>query len=344
MELALEGNASRTYEWFKECIREYDAKREKNGGKLSMHDWWRYSYYKSPYLLLETNEAIIDRFTDIFTNSLDISSDGKITPTPMMEDDHRFARLFTEIIEETNWRRILNKNSMSVAKSQLNAYFDNGAPVGVALLNGISDDCSNCLLKFSKSGYVQDMYDRGRFKISPASYYSKGSHLRAIQDLETVRSYKLKGIDEVINGSRIFEFQGQRIEIQNGVVPIEYSIGDYYLFSTCQRVSRRMPTDFDSDAVLIVRDKGAFIDRIKFELEISWPNWEFLEREVYYYDPYNDLPTDSDQEFHKHMSYAYQKEHRCIIRPRMRIGRTPRLEPFYIELGALTDIAEMRTL
>lgn len=102
--MALEGNASRTYEWFKERIREYDAKKEKDGGKLPMHDWWRYSYYKSPYLILETNEAIIDRFTDVFTNSLDISCDGKITPTPMTEDDHRFSRLFTEIIEETNWR------------------------------------------------------------------------------------------------------------------------------------------------------------------------------------------------------------------------------------------------
>ncbi len=340
--MPLEGNARRTYEWFRERIREYDAERERCNGKLPMHDWWRYGYYKSPYLILEPDESIIERFSDVFTNSLDISSEGKITPTPMLDNDHRFARLFTEVIEETNWRGILNKDSMTAAKSQINAYFDNGSPVGVALLAGISDDSSDCLLKFSQSNYVKDMHDRGRFRISPASYYSKGSHLRAIKDLETVRNYKLKGINEVINGSGVFEFQGASLEIQNGVVPIEYSIGDYFLFSTCRRISRRMPTDFESDAVLIIHDKKSFIRRMKGELEISWPGWEFMEKDVYYYDPYNDLPTDRDQEFHKHFSYAYQYEHRCIVRPRTRIKPSFNLKPFFVEVGPLTDIAEMR--
>ena len=338
----LEGPVKRTYEWFKHRINEYDAERASNNGKLARHDWWRYAYYKSPYLILESNEAIVERFTDIFTNSLDISSDGKITPTPMMENDHRLARLFTEIIEETNWRGVLHKDSMSNAKEQLNAYFENGTPIGVKLLDGVSDDSENILFKFSKSQYVQDMYNEGRFRISPASYYSKGSHLRAVRDLETIRSYKLKGINEVINGSGTFNFQGNDIEIQNGVVPIQFEVGNYFLFSTCQRVSRRMPTDFDSDAVLIIHDKESFLEKMKLELEISWPDWEFLEREVYYYDPYNDLPTDRDQEFYKHFSYAYQREHRCIVRPRQNAKAASRLEPFFVELGPLSGIAEMR--
>lgn len=342
--MELEGNVKRTYEWFKERIHEYDAERVRNGGKLARHDWWRYGYYNSPYLILENDETIIDRFTDIFTNSLDISSEGKITPTPMIENDHRLARLFTEIIEETNWRGVLHKQSMSKAKGQIDSYFENGTPVGVELLNGVSDDSENVLLKFSKSQYVQDMYDQGRFRISPASYYSKGSHLRAVRDLETIRSYKLKAINEVINGSGTFNFQGKDIEIQNGVVPFQFEVGNYFLFSTCQRVSRRMPTDFDSDAVLIIHDKESFLKRMKLELEVSWPDWEFLQREVYYYDPYNDLPTDPDQEFYKHLSYAYQKEHRCIIRPHRNAIAASNLKPFFVELGSLSDIAEIRKI
>lgn len=204
--MELEGHVKRTYEWFKQRIHEYDTERAGSDGKLARHDWWRYAYYKSPYLILETDEAVIERFTDIFTNSLDISSDGKITPTPMMENDHRLARLFTEIIEETNWRGVLHKESISNAKGQLGAYFENGTPIGVKLLDGASDNCGKILLKFSKSQYVQDMYNHGRFRISPASYYSKGSHLRAVRDLETIRSYKLKGINEVINGAGTFNF------------------------------------------------------------------------------------------------------------------------------------------
>jgi len=340
--LELECHVKRAYEWFKQRIHEYDTESAENEGKLAMHDCWRYAYYKSPYLILETDEAIIERFTDIFTNSLDISSDGKITPAPMKENNNRLARLFTEIIEETNWRGALHKDSMSDAKRQLGAYFENGTPIGVKLLDGISENCGNTLLKFSELQYVQDMYNHGRFRISPASYYSKGSHLRAVRDLETIRGYKLKAVNEAIHGAGTFNFEGEEIEIKNGVVPIQFEIGNYFLFSTCQRVSRRMPTDFNSDAVLIIHDKEEFLERMRSELEISWPDWEFLERDVYYYDPYNDLPTDRDQEFYKHLSYAYQREHRCIVRPRSYADAATDLEPFFVELGPLSDIAEMR--
>lgn len=126
--LELECRVKRACEWFKQRMHEYDTECAGNDGKLAMHDCWRYAYYKSPYLILETDEAIIERFTDIFTNSFDISSDGKLTPAPLKDNNNRLARLFTEIIEETNWRGALHKDSMSDAKRHLGAYFENGPP------------------------------------------------------------------------------------------------------------------------------------------------------------------------------------------------------------------------
>ena len=75
-----------------------NSEREGNNGKLAKQDWWRYNYYKCPYLLLEDDETIIERYTDFFTNCFDIDCNGKISPLPMVDDDHRFARLFAIFI------------------------------------------------------------------------------------------------------------------------------------------------------------------------------------------------------------------------------------------------------
>lgn len=340
--MLLKGNTKRAYDWFMQRLQELDSEKASKNGMLARHDWWRYSYYKQPYLLLEDNETIIERFTDVFTNSLEISDEGKISVTPMVQDDQRLAQLFTELIEETNWRGVLNQDSMSIAREQIQSYFENGTPIGVQLFEGIEEsENHNWLLKFSKKKYVQEMYTHGRFRISPASEYAKGSHIRAVKDLETVRSYRLKAISEILKDNDNFEFQGEKFHIENGVVPVEFVMSDYFLFCTCKEISRRMPTDFESNAVLIIKDKKEFIARLETELLISYPDWEFLEGDVYYYDPYHDLPTDRNQEFYKHLSYTYQKEHRCIIRPKKPEDYIETLEPFFIELGSLSDISEM---
>ena len=70
----------------------------------------------------------------------------------------------------------------------------------------------------------------------------------------------------------------------------------------------------------------------------QFPTWQFLEGEFYYYDPYNDIPRSRNQEFWKRFSYSYQKEHRCVLRPRRQYFGE--LAPFFVELGPLGDIAE----
>jgi hypothetical protein len=73
------------------------------------------------------------------------------------------------------------------------------------------------------------------------------------------------------------------------------------------------------------------------------PNWEFSEGEVYYFDPYNDVPQVDKLEFWKPFSYAYQKEYRCVVRSKNALDQKLRLAPVYVELGSLEDIAEVVT-
>lgn len=330
-----------TYDWFKSREQELLHEAERNDGKLARHDLWRLEYYRQPYLLLEPAEIIAERFRDVFTNSIYITEKGQIGITGFNADDHCLGQLFTELIEETNWRGILTQESQKEAHSQIQSYFDEGTPLGVRMFADVQLPLDGYLLKFSREEFVADMLNYGRFRISPASYYSKGSHIRAVKDLETIRPYKIVAIEEAIKGNTHIQFQGREIPIVHGVIPLRFEMDDYYLFSTCSTISRRMPTDFEADAVLIIRDKNEFITRFREAVLGFLPGWEFKEGVVYYYDPYKDKPSGIDQEFYKHLSYTYQKEHRCILRRSGESKPRESLEPFFVELGTLDDIAEM---
>ena len=339
--MVIEDWARRRYDWFSQRLTELEKRASENGGRLSKEEVWRAKYSVNPYMLLEPDDVIIERFNDIFTNCLDLSEDGKIIPSPMMENNERLSKFLTQVIDETNLRGILHRGSMQPAHEQINSYFENDTPPGARMFKGFPSLPKDYLFKFSKKEYVDDMYKYGRFRISPASYYSKGSHLRAVKDLETERSYKVKAIHEAMEGLDSIEIQGHQVNIVNGVVPINFYLDDYFLFSTCNDVSRRVPTDFEADSVLVIKNKGEFISRLKEELLISYPGWEFLERDVYYYDSYNNHPQDPDQEFYKHISYSYQREHRCIIRSKHLGQEHENLSLFFVELGPLGDICEV---
>ncbi len=268
-------------------------------------------------------------------------NNGKISPTPMMKHDGKFGRLLIELIEETNWRGTLTKDSIADATEQITAYFKDGVPLGAQMFQGKTEVKDQWLIKYSKKEFVDEMFGFGRFRISPASYYAKGSHIRAVKDLETARDYKLKAINEVLEGESEITFSDQKIPIICGVVPLQFMMDDYYLFSTCKEISRRMPTDFDADAALIIKDRSTFIHRMRDALLKKFPEWEFMEGEVYYFDPYNDIPKDRNQEFWKHFAYAYQREHRCVLRSRYAQIGASKLKPFFLEIGPLDDISEM---
>ena len=332
------GRAFGPYQFYKQ--REYELTEEasRNGNKLPRHQGWRREYYHYPYLILETDENIVERFSDLMTNIVDISRECKIVPTPGMQNDARLMRFFTEVIEETNWRGVLTKDIAKNSTNPVGAYFKDGKPLGCRMFGDREHIPGKWIVKYSKSQYVKDMHDFGRFRISPASEYSKGSYIKAIKDLETARPYKLKALSDLLNGGETVEAQGMKMKIQNGFIPLEFMIDDYFLFSSCKEIDRRMPTDFEADAALVVKNKTEFVKRIKKAMLLQFPTWCFAEGEVYYYDPYNDIPRDQNQEFWKHFSYSYQKEHRCVLRPR--IQHYGELTPFFVEIGPLGDIAE----
>lgn len=328
------------YDWYKQRERELQAKASNSAGRLERHNWWRYEYYKFPYLLLESSDAIEERFADVFANAVDLSIDGKIVLN-LVANDGWFGYIFTELIEETNWRGLLTRDLIANATRPIGAYFQDGDPLGVRMFGDRKTLGGHGLVKYSKREFVEDMYRHGRFRISPASYYSKGGHLKAVKDFETSRSYKLRALNEAMRGEEAIEVKGMSMKITNGVIPFEVEMVDYYLFSTCKDIDRRLPTDFEADAALVISDRRQFVERLKRAMLDRKPDWQFIAAEVQYYDPYKHTPKDRNQEFWKHFSYAYQKEHRCVLRPKITIHDGLTLDPFFLELGPMGDIAEI---
>ena len=331
------------YDFFKNQELELKEIGDKAGGFLPWHIGWRYEYFNCPYLLLEEDDTVTARFLDIFTNIVDISKEGKIVLSPMLKNEGRLGRFFTQTLEENSWRGILTPDAVRQATGQISAYFENGPPVGIDMFGNMTHQPGAWLVKYSKKEFVEQMYNFGRFRISPASEYANENHSKAVKDVEMERSYRLKALVDILAGRDTFNFQGIKIPIRNGVVPVDFVLDDYYLFSSCKEIDRRMPTDFQSNAALVIKDKVKFVSMLKEALLQKLTSWEFLEREVNYYDPYNDLPNDPNQEFRKHFSYSYQKEHRCILRQKRSPALDMHLEPFFVELGSLHGITEIVT-
>ena len=117
---------------------------------------------------------------------------------------------------------------------------------------------------------------------------------------------------------------------------------DYFLLSLCDHIYYRMPTDFDADAALVIRDPAQFTQRVISGFLAAWPDWEPLHGPVTYYDPYLDYTKVTTPELSKHFGYSYQRE----VRIAMRAKRRPRsdLQPEFLTIGPMTDYAELLTV
>lgn len=316
-----------------------DAKIKANGGRSNLSQQVALNYFNKPYLFFETDEELKQRAYDAANNVQYLGEGGKIEVRSLLDEYwFRTWQTFQDTLEEMRRRNIHHREIMSDGR-KFCQYFTNGEPVGIKLLNGVEFAPFKKLLKFSRHDYVEGMLKFGRFRIAPASSYDTPAYNVAMADVEIERSYRVSFISEYINGDEFIEIKGKMIPISQGYLPVGFPLPDYYLFSTCGVPERRMPTDFDADAALLIHRPDEFMSRMKAALHRVYPTWQFAERPVKYYDNYKDLPTDQDQEFCKDFKFAYQSEHRIVVRPNG-IRHYTKLEPFFVELGDLSDIAE----
>ena len=195
------------------------------------------------------------------------------------------------------------------------------------------------LVRYSKESYIKDALSNGVIRISPASAYADPS-LNSAQYDEELRHFSVTPHEHLV--MRLYGTVtpgGPEREIPHK--PLELfrfmDVPNFYVLCCAAGFDYRMFNDFEADSALIIHGKDEFIRRIGDAVAKEHPS-EFSHDLVRYYDSYGiTSPGQLIPAFSKHFRYAYQDEYRLVWKPSS--GR--QLEPFFINIGPMNDIAAM---
>jgi len=325
-------------DYLSERAAEYENRRRQNSGKLPKSDWWRLAYCKYPYLIGATQDEYNERFCDIFLNTTDLTEKGQISPAVGMEDDSYFMQKFTHLLEENR----MYVDTIQRGRAPIVDYFANGTPIGVRLFQGARQPSNPILVKYSKREYLEPMLREGRIRISPAAFYDSDGHIASIRDAETHRPIKIPTFRERLAGKTSVMVKGTTLNFNEKDLEINVEVPNYYMFCTSSWIYYRLPSDFNSDAALIIFDPDRFVRTVVSKFLAIEPLWKPVHGNIRYYDPYLETADLKVPEMSKHIRYAYQREHRiAFIR-----GDYAQREMGHIHLtiGDMRDYATLVTL
>jgi hypothetical protein len=194
------------------------------------------------------------------------------------------------------------------------------------------------LVKYGKRQFLEPMLKTGNLRLANASLYNDARFVNAVRDDETSRTFFIPTYKERLEGKSNISFQGNLIEFGDDDIVLPFVFNDYYLFSLCEHIHYRMPTDFAADAAIVIRDPLIFKQRLISSFLARFPDWIPMEGKVIYYDPYRDYSKFKVPEMAKHFDYAYQKEVRIAFRSRK---VSTNLEPLFLSIGPMTEYADL---
>ncbi|WP_417480266.1 hypothetical protein [Maricaulis maris] len=320
--------------------KHYEWKSENTEGKLRRHEMWRHEYLADPYLTGAPDERVAERFKNIFMNVMELNQEGKLGPLMAFESDDGFMRKFTHMLEAYNGA--IPTEIVQEARTPFAKYFENDGPIAKRMFDGYEKPTGPILVKYGRREFLEEMLQHGRMRIAHAKLYHNDDFLDSVKDDETSRYFFIPTYRERLKGEFGMEFQGHWIEYGNDDIAIPVVFPDYFVISLCDHIYYRMPTDFDADAALIIREPARFTQRVISQFLAQWPEWEPSAAPITYYDPYRDYSKIKAPEMCKHFGYSYQREFRIAFRSKQRIQTE--LEPRFISIDTMADYADLVTV
>jgi len=318
--------------------RRHFERKSELPGRLVRHEMWRHTYLAHPYLVGSPDDRVAERFCNIFMNAMELSPAGQITPVPVSTTDE-FIEVFTHLLEEYGSRGGLPpEDVIAKARAPFLQYFAGGTPIGVRLFENYVQPIGPILVKYGKRQFLEPMFRSGDLRFANAALYNDSTFLNAVRDDETSRTFFVPTYKERLAGNTHCVFEGHRIEFGDDDIVVPLVFDDYYLFSLCEHIHYRMPTDFEADSAIVIRDPIRFKQLLISTFLARCPDWQPLEGKVTYYDPYRDYSKFKVPEMAKHFGYAYQREVRVVLKPRGKVSVT--LEPVYLSIGSMEDYAD----
>ena len=303
----------------------------------SLAEHWIRDYRVNRYLKRLSTVELDERTADIASNMLLLGDDGKYRPRFRIRADGMYApvrnldflSMATDAWEEARLRRYtdvsgkLDPTRLQIAKRLADeSWCRRPAWVTASRLSLETYERPRMLFRFSKATWNMDFINSGRTHVSPASRYNDAEASNAVRDDEL----RLQWYDDAL--------APQLIEVQ-----------DYYALCLSSEYDYRLFVDFQNDSCVAIKDVAAFSMRLRSA--IARHNHEqpasrirrLYECPVIYVDPFSLAPPELATEVHfcKHFRFAYQTEFRFLLTP----TENSRLQPFFLDLGSLEDIAEI---
>lgn len=278
------------------------------------------------------------RIADIASNMMALGDDGKYRPRFRVRPNKMYApirhldflRLATDAWEEMRLRGLrmvdrLDPNLSQIAKRLPDESWCRRPDwIANSRLSLDGYEQPRMLFRFSKSQWNKEFIQTGRLRIAPASLYNDTAAINARRDNELCLEWYDKE-------------QNRRI----------LDVEDYFCVCFSSEYDYRLFMDLESNCCVTVHDPPEFSSRLRHAISKhneQYPDYrvfQLIECPIIYVDPFALTPPQEATEiyFCKHFRFAYQTEFRFVLIPAV----DRQLQPFYLNLGAIADIAEIVT-
>lgn len=306
---------------------------------------FREGYRKHRYLEDLEEEELRQFLRDVFRNFMTINSEGKAAPLLLEHPRHWYWRVrLLHVLEEISIRFGPYPNGIDhsfAASIKLPRPDSFRVKKAVSLFNRQSLVRGEYLVKYGKKSHILEMLDKGLVRIAPASSYAAVENNDAISDTELKFTYNFYNSTQetVSKYVSVPSFLTTR-ELISSTAFLELTLReDYYLFCLSASYDPRLFDDFESDACMIIHSPIKFRDMLMHRVadEAQSKGWAFSA--VSYVDPFSVPDPSLHPSLRKHHRYAYQDELRAAWQLHKGLGYN--LEPVFVELGSLRDIADV---
>ena len=289
------------------------------------------NYTRNRYLRKCSEMQIYERYSILLNNLWSTNEDGEVLPIFDGKNRQILLQLLIEVMTEVNIRGLC-----------VISEFDEGLLRKEATKSYVPPEIikpcpiyPNNLAKFGKYSHLIDTLKRGTIRIAPGSSYNDSSLNQAQRDNE-LEHHVVSPDKQLLFGLIGADVHGRKKEVSLTLGEfIEYKMADdFFVWCCAMKYDARLFADFEADATLIITDADEF--QFRLTAEVKKKAGKFVgARGLVYYDPYRSVKSQIVPYFSKNFRYLYQNEFRYVWHGLPGVA----MEPFFVELGSLEDIA-----
>lgn len=311
---------------------------------MPRHELWRKQYRANRYARHLSRPELNKRIRDILLNMLLVTPDAKIGLLGPDLVGAEWMEKWTHVLEEMVCRYgpypagfdrdILHSEPFPNFASEL-------AAKGASRISALGLCPGQVFIKYGQRHWMEALVERGSLRLQPGSFFSKPDLNQAVRDDEmSVPVSFMLTREQIVRLVRNpddvpLDVTEQRLDLAFR------STADFWLYCVTVSIQPRLVVDFEAEACVIIRDRQQFARRLIAAAKAATGAVEVRQARANYVDPLLPKSPKVFAPLAKPFGYTYQHEYRFCWLPK---PPRPTVDPIDLEIGSLTDIAELIVL